>query len=373
MKQLVTGLLLTLMVVAAAAAWGVGRLRGVMARQASAALGCPVTIGAVYWAPPLGISAAAVSAESPGGSPWLTVRELTVRVAPWSLLWQRAVVLDIAASQPELLIEQRPDGTTNLPLAPRSSSGAPAAGGTPAQAPSMVPSQILIRDGLIVYRDRREAAAGVECRLGELQVTMRQALPALAYRYQARGVVQDGAGRTVGSLEADGHTTLAGETTATVTVVHRALEQLAPYVRQAIGTELTAGELTLVGKVLGQPDRGSVHLRLILQRLAFRPGALTIVGLPAQQLVFLLQDETGRITLNIPLAGRWEELRVSWGPLLVSAIQQALQSAVARTAQRTLLEGLNRLGRPPAEGGEAESVEDQVKAIGDQLKGLFKK
>lgn len=368
MKKLAIGALIVVVVAGGVSAVVVERLKPMLERELRAALQTPVTVGSLGWIPPVGVRVRDVVAQNPAGfspRPWATVRAVDVRVAIWSLLRRRPIVVDVALARPELFVEQASDGRMNLPKPP-APPAPPPSGRKPPPAPTVIPGRFLIRDGTLTFVDRRRSPSGVEVVLAHLQADVRLGWLPAGYRYQVTGaLVVPGSGE-VGHITLQGQATLDQRTEATVQIVHRALQQVSPYLHQALGAEVTAGEGMLRAQIRGVGDQCSAQIHAELQGLTFaRDDLMTALGIPAQQLVRLLQDAQGRIELDFTVSGRWDQLQVAWDQLLASAMRQALQNAVARHAQRVLTDTLT-------EGKSVEDLAGTFKALGQQLKGVLK-
>jgi len=342
-------------------------LRATLTQQLRTGLRSPVTLGTVVWVPPLGVQVRDLAAQSPPGwtqRPWLRLAMADVRIAPWALLWRRTLVVDAALRRPELFIEQLADGRFNLPAVTTSSTGS--------KPPAVLPRALRVVDGTVTYLDRHTGSQGVEIRVDQIQIHLRQVLPSLALRYQGSGIIRAPEAEAVGEVQLEGETAWDRTTTATATITHRALPLFNPYLRTMIGTDVTAGEGTVRARIQSRGEQVSVPVHVEVHGLAFPPGAMTAIGVPAQQLVQLLQDEQGRLQLDFEVTGRWDQLRVQWDQLIASALQQALRSAMARNVQQVITQGLSTLGQPASEGGEPLSLEDQLRALGKQLEHKFK-
>lgn len=362
-KLLVVGLVAALAAAGVGVAIGVGRLRPAVAQQLSAALQSPVTVGSVAWVPVFGVQVRDVTAPNPPGfadRPWLRVAGVTVRVAPWSLVRRRPVVFDLVMAAPDLFVERQVDGRLNVPM-PAAASGGPA----------VVPTSVRVTQGAVTVRDHR-SSGDVALRVDDLQARVRLTVPAAQVQGEVSGVIRAPDGQAVGTIR--GEATLASDRTGhgTVALTHQAVQHLAPYVQEAIGASPTAGTITIRASFTARGDEVTIPVQVEAQGLVFAPEAMTVLGVPAQQLVQLLQDETGRIQVQTEIRGRWDQLQVSWDALLASAVQQALRHAMARQLQQVIQQQLPVLLAPPADGQEPTSLEDRLKALGKELKRSLK-
>ncbi len=364
---------------------GLQQLRPMLGRELSTALQSPVTVGAVTWAPPVGLRVQALTAQNPPGFPpraWLRVSSATVHMAPWAWVWRRTLLVDATLIRPEVVIEQLADGRLNLPAPPTAPAPA-AAGHGPAPPPATGPSALQIRDGAISYVDHRTMPTETAIRLDEVRLDVHPTWPSLAVAYQGSGTIRaptpgaelsagtalGPAGEAVGDVRLEGQTTADGVTTATISLTHRALAQLSPYLRQLLGTDVTAGAAAVQVRLQGHREQVSAQVHLELEHLAFPPEAMTSLGISAQQLVALLSDEHGRLQLDVAVTGRWDQLQVSWDQLISSALQQALRSMLARRAQQAIVEGVTKA----LQDGKPEAIGDQLKALGKEFKRAWKK
>lgn len=372
MKRVIAVVVLVGVALAAVGAWvGVRRLHGVVTQQLSAALQTPVTIRAVEWAPIFGVQIRDLVVPGPmtirGASPWLRVAGIRVQVVPWAWLWRRTVVMDVRVTRPELVVVRRADGRMALPSVKAPAAGGAGPGGG-AETPSVIPRSLHVRDGLITYRDEAIAPGGVTVQLAQLDADLHPVFPSTALRGRVSGVFRAPDGQAVGHVKGEGTFRLDRTGQGTVTLTHQAIQQLAPYVQSAIGAAPTAGTLTVRADVTAQGEQVTIPVHLEAQGLTFAPEAMTVVGVPAQQMVQLLQDGAGRITFDVTVQGRWDQLQVSWQSVITSALQQALRSAMARQVQRAV----EQLVTPPADGGESGSLEDRLKQLGRDLKRSLK-
>lgn len=356
-----------------AAVVGVPQARPWLVKQLTETLQCPVSIGAVVWAPPSGVRVTAFEAQSPAGraqTPWLKADAVDVQVALWSLLLRRALVVDVDVVRPALTVEQLPDGRLSLPAfkAPAPATP-PADGATPAAAtPQVLPHRVRLLRGTVVYRDQRHNPPWT-LTLAPVHLTV-VAQPN-GVRYHGESGIQGTDNNPVGTLALEGATAFDGQTTATLQLTHQALPQLAPYIEPVMGAAPTAGELSLRVALTGSPDAMTARVHVETLHLAFPPNAMTTMGVSAAQLIPLLQDEQGRIALDFTIAGRWDQLQVGWNQLVASAVQQMLRSVITQRLPNLLLNGLTN-ALQPADGG-AESSLDNLKALGESFTKSLKK
>jgi len=351
---------------------GLQQLRPILVRELSAALQSPVTVGAVTWAPPAGLRVQGLTAQNPAGFPpraWLQVSSATVRMAPWAWLWKRTLLVDATLVRPEVMIEQLADGRLNLPTPQTPTTSAPTGHGPTAPSPAILPRTLQIRNGAISYVDHRTTPTETTIQLDQVRLDVHPTWPSLTIAYEGAGTIRAPQGEAVGDIHLDGQTTADGVTTATVSLTHRALAQLSPYLRQLLGTEVTSGAAVVQVRLQGRREEVSAQVHLELEQLAFPPEAMTSLGVSAQQLVALLSDEHGRLELDAAVTGRWDQLQLSWDQLLSSALQQALRSMLARRAQQVIVEGVTKA----LQDGKPEAVGNQLKALGKEFKRAWKK
>ncbi len=348
---------------------GLPQVRPVLIRQLGEVLQCPVTMQAVVWVPPTGLGVRALEAQSPAGRtqpPWFKAAAVDVRVALWSLLWRRAFVADVNVVRPTLTVEQLADGRVSLPTWGPTPS-APAASSTAPPAPTLLPHHVRIHDGTLVYRDHRLTPPWAFV-LDGLRLDARVTLAGV--QYQGAGTIESPQRMPVGSVEVHGETAFDGRTTTTVTVVHQAVTELAPYVKQVMGAEPTAGALTLTATITGRPEALTARIHVETRGLAFPPTAMTSAGVSAAQLLPILEDDQHRIQFDFTVTGRWDQLQVSWNDLAASAVQQILRGLVTQRLPNILLQGLTQALQPPAEGGAAAPLD--LKALGKRLTKTLK-
>lgn len=360
------------LLVIVAAAVGLPQVRPVLIRQLGEALQCPVSMQAVVWVPPTGLGVRELEAQSPAGRtqpPWFKAAAVDVRVALWSLLSRRTFIADVDIVRPALTVERLADGRLSLPTFPPAAAP-PTAEGPSASSPGpkLLPAHLRVRDGTVVYRDHRLTPPW-SWAISKIHLDAR-VVPLTSVRYRGTGVIEGLRGAPIGRVAVDGETGLNGRTTATVTLAHRALPLLAPYVQQVMGAEPTAGELTLTATIIGRPEALTAKIHVETQDLAFQPGAMTSAGVTAAQLIPILEDAEHRISLDFTITGRWDQLQVGWNDLMANAVQQMLRTLVTQRLPNILLQGLTQALQPPAEG-EASAPLD-LKALGKRLTKTLK-
>lgn len=352
----------------------VPQARPLLVKQLSDTLQCPVSIGAIVWLPPSGVRVRAFEAQSPAGRaqpPWLKAEAVDVQVALWSLLLRRTLVVDIDVHRPALTVEQLADGRLSLPtFAAPAPAPAPAtpSGAAPSQAPAVLPHRVRLLRGVVIYRDQRQTPPWT---LTLAPVTLDVAAQPQGVRYRGDSGIRGSDDAPVGTLEFEGTTAFDGQTTATVQLAHRALPQLAPYLRPVLGAAPTAGALAVRAAITGRPEAMTARVHVEMTGLVLPPEAMTAAGVTAAQLLPLLQDEQGRVVLDFTIAGRWDQLQVGWNELAASAVQQILRQLVTQRLPNILLRGLTQ-ALEPSGAGAAENPLDSLKALGRSLEQTLK-
>ena len=359
------------LLVVVAGAVGLPQVRPVLVRQLGEVLQCPVSIGALVWVPPTGVGVREFEAQSPAGRtqpPWLTAAAVDVHVTVWSLLTRRAFVADVNVLRPTITVEQLADGRLSLPTFQAPAAGPSAPGASPAPSsggPAILPAHLRVRDGTVIYRDHRLTPAW-ELTMDDIRVDV-QAVPSQVVRYRGSAVIRSPQGASTGGLDVQGETTFDGQTTAAITVTHRDVTHLAPYVQQVMGAAPTAGALTLTAAITGRPEALTVKVHVETQGLAFPAEAMTSAGVSAAQLLPILEDDQHRIALDFTVSGRWDQLQVSWNDLMAHAVQQVLKTLVTQRLPSILLHGVTRALETSVETGELD-----FKALGQSLEQTLK-
>lgn len=372
--RVVIGFLVVLaLLMVAAAAVGLPQVRPVLVRQLGEVLQCPVSIGALVWVPPTGVGVRAFEAQSPAGRtqpPWLKADAVDVHVTLRSLLTRRAFIADVNVLRPTVTVEQLADGRLSLPTFQAPAASVPGSGGTrsASAAPQILPSHLRVRDGTVTYRDHRLTPPW-SLTMDDIRVDV-QAVLSQAIRYRGTAVIRSPQGAPAGGLEVNGETAFDGQTTAAITITHRDVTQLAPYVRQVMGTEPTAGALALTVAITGRPEALTAKIHVETQGLAFPPEAMTSAGVSAAQLLPILEDDQHRIALDFTVSGRWDQLQVSWNDLMANAVQQVLKTLVTQRLPNILLHGVTKALQTSVETGEGGLLD--FKALGKSLEQTLK-
>ncbi|MBI3318659.1 MAG: DUF748 domain-containing protein [Candidatus Omnitrophica bacterium] len=298
----------------------------------TSALGLPVTVQMAQLTFPLGVHLAGIrvpAGPGQGGGSLFSLQEMSAALSVNSFLMGRPGV-DLAFTAPRFTLERYRQNLFSISLASLSS------GLNPSGPTGLVLNRLQVRDGQLTLVDRA-VTPEVFWNLRNLAVSMRAGERPGAYPYTVLSVLEDAPHQEIGRLEINGEFFLGGTGEAAVTMEHRAIQRLAPYIRPVLGVAPNRGSCLVKAKITTHEGVCVAEVDLTASGLAFRTEEATVLGPSGSRLVELLQDPDRQIHLSFVVKGRLGE-RLDWSDLVASTFTEAMKQALARSIQRTLSE-----------------------------------
>jgi hypothetical protein len=235
-------------------------------------------------------------------------------------------------------------------------------------------TEVALRDGELVFTDLsvkppvRMAMTHLHVGMGGLS-SANSRLASLAVNAKIENVAQ---------LQISGETNPfgpQGETNLRGLLRNVNLVPLSPYAAKYLGYELTAGELSLDTALLIRARKINAENKMEIDRLTLggKTESEDATELPVQVGIALLKDPSGRITLNVPIAGTLDDPEFQ----LQKAIIEAVLGPIKKTAMfpfaalgAQLGGGGEELGFQEFSSGSAELVPQEIGKLDTILQGL---
>lgn len=175
--------------------------------------------------------------------------------------------------------------------------------------------------------------------------------------FDGAGSLGDGAPPGKGDLKLQGSAVLPwGPVDAVITLSHGEVGDLAPYLRQVLGTAPDRGMAQVQSRVTLHGGVLVAQNNVTAARVVFPTSDPTVLGPDGNRLVQLLKGPEGTVQLSFIVTGELGK-GLDWSDLAAAAMREALQQAMARGIQRVLSDteqqpveeavrkGLDSLGR----------------------------
>ncbi len=308
---------------------GTGSLRLRLQNVLSDAFQQRVTVQSLALRFPLGVRMSGIAMPNAAGqeTPPISIREAVAQLDLGTLLKGRPrFALELKA--PRLRIERNPQGSIQFSLLRKT---------TPEgrlQVLGIPVSRLRVRDGELILLDQAVApqVSGV---LRDLSVSLVSGSQRGQYTVNVRGLLEGGSREPLGILEANGEMILPTTAEFKISVTHKEVARLEPYLRQILGAAPSQGAIHLVSTVTLFNGGLVADSRLTATGLAFLTDDPTVLGPSGNHLVQILQDSKGVVNLSFIVKGRLGE-PLDWSNLVESTLREAMRQALAQNIRRAL-------------------------------------
>ena len=300
-------------------------LRGQMETTLSAACRRPVSVRAAQFVLPAGIRLLDVVVPKMRGEDRtpLSIDEIVTRYSVTSLT-QGQPGAEIVLVRPKLLMEWTPEIRTILN---QIQLGNPTGSSTPM-------TRLQVREGELTFVDRM-VVPNAFWNLQDVKLTVQTESGSRGHTYTLASSLGGDAGAHVGDLESEGGFISQGPVDAKITLNHKEIKRLAPYLRQALGTAPSQGAIHLECRLTVHQGVLMAYNDVIATGIVFPTDAPTTLGPDGKRLVQLLTDREGKIHLSFIVTGKLGE-RLNWSDLATGALREAMRQAMSRSIQRVL-------------------------------------
>ena len=275
----------------------------------------------------------------------VTVQDVSVRLA-WASLLRGRPGVELSLTAPELSLRWSKGSLTGFSLKPLRSSRA-------GRVPVV---QLHVEKGRISLLDQT-VSPEVAWEVRDLALAARADWKSGPCVFEGTGALADGMAGGKGRLKLDGSAVLPrGPVDASVSLTHGRVGELAPYLRQVLGTAPSRGTVEVASRV-------TLHGGVLMSKndvsasgVGFPTDEPTVLGPDGNRLVQLLRSPDGKVSLSFVMTGEVGK-GLDWSDLAAGAMREAIQQAMARGIQRVLSDteqqpveeavrkGLDSLGR----------------------------
>ncbi|MBU1125824.1 MAG: DUF748 domain-containing protein [Candidatus Omnitrophica bacterium] len=286
----------------------------------------------------------------------LTVEKLSFSLNPLGFLAGKILLTTLVLDSPVITLEQSADGHLNLPVFP--------SGGNP--APVLL-TGLLVKNGTLLFTDKKVIPQGYTVGLDQITLTVSKVMvppTSLNVKCAINAAVVAADRKPFGLIEAKGWVDLGPkDMQGNIVVKDLEVTRLAPYYGDFFSKrKLRSGILNLFVELSARHNAARADCHLQLSKLTYASGGAPQEQSGGQELfsraLDLFADEKGAIEFDYALNFSLDNPRVD-----LKTLQKAMWEAAAKNIARQ---------NPQQVIDKVQDTLEQFKAIGKQMKGIFK-
>ncbi len=154
-------------------------------------------------------------------------------------------------------------------------------------------------------------------------------------RFSLSGRLEDGQGKKLGGVNAQGTYLIGGPIDAEVALTYDDLGDLAPYLRKVLGSAPARGSMEMQTRLTVHEGVLMAHNDVTATGVAFAGNEPTTLGPAGNRLLELLRDKEGKVHLSFIVAGKLGG-EMDWSDLSAGAMRDAMRQAMSRSIQQVL-------------------------------------